>query len=59
MHKYFDIELFGYQHVDEHWWNVTFFRIASKNWGWHLFMIEQNLDGYTVQFCTYNRTNEL
>ena len=59
MHKYFDIELFGYQHVDENWWNITFLRIASGRCSWHLFMIEQNLDQYFVQFCTFNRTNEL
>lgn len=53
MHKYFDIELFGYQHIDSGWWNITFFRIASANWSWHLFMVEENRDNCFVQWFTF------
>lgn len=58
MYKYFDIELFGWQHIDEGWWNVTFFRIASGRWSWHLFMIEQNLDAMFIQWFTFHESNE-
>lgn len=56
MSKYFDIELFGYQHIDSGWWNITFFRIASANWSWHLFMVEENRDECFVQWFTFTIT---
>lgn len=57
-HKYFDIELFGWQHIDSGWWNVNFFRIAWGTSSWHLFMVERNRDNLFVQFATYNKTYE-
>ena len=57
-HKYFDIELFGWQHIDSGWWNVTFFRIAWGTSSWHFFMVERNRDNLFVQFATYNKTYE-
>jgi hypothetical protein len=53
MHKYFDIELFGWNRVKPDWWNVTILRVASGNWSWHLFMIEENLDECSVQWFTF------
>jgi hypothetical protein len=53
MHKYFDIELFGCNSVKPNWWNVTILRVASGNWSWHLFMIEENLDECSVQWFTF------
>jgi len=55
--KYFDIELFGWQHIDKGWWNLTFVRFAFGNMSWHLFMVEQNRDTFFVEFCTFNKTN--
>lgn len=57
MHKYFDVELFGWQRIDETWWNLTFFRIAGGNWSWHFFMIEESYDRLFIQWFTFNRTN--
>ena len=54
MHKYFDIELFGWNRIQEKWWNVTIFRVASGNWSWHLFMIEENLDECFVEWFKFN-----
>ncbi len=53
MHKYFDIELFGWNRIQEKWWNVTILRVASGNWSWHLFMIEENPDECFVQWFTF------
>jgi len=57
MSKYFDIELLGLQHIDKGWWNVTLFRVASGNWSWHLFMIEQNRDRLFIEWLTFSRNN--
>lgn len=54
MHKYFDIELFGWNRIQEKWWNVTILRVASGNWSWHLFMIEENLDESFVEWFKFN-----
>ncbi len=56
MHKYFDIELFGWSRIQEKWWNVTILRVASGNWSWHLFMIEENLDECFVEWFKFNIT---
>jgi hypothetical protein len=57
MHKYFDIELFGFQHIDKGWWNISLLRIASGRWSWHFFMIEQNRDRLFIEWFTFNRNN--
>ena len=54
MHKYFDIELFGWNRIQEKWWNVTILRLASGKWSWHLFMIEENLDECFVEWFKFN-----
>ena len=53
MHKYFDIELFGWNKFREGWWNITILRVASANWSWHLFMIEENLDEGFVEWFKF------
>lgn len=54
MHKYFDIELFGWNRIQDKWWNVTILRVASGNWSWHLFMMEENLDECFVEWFKFN-----
>ena len=46
MHKYFDIELFGWNRIQEKWWNVTILRVA--------FMIEENLDECFVEWFKFS-----
>ena len=53
MHKYFDIELFGWNRLEENWWNITIMRVASANWSWHLFMIEENRDECYVEWFKF------
>ena len=56
MNKYLDIELFGWNKIEDKWWNITILRIASKNWSWHLFMMEENLDEGFVEWFKFRIT---
>ena len=58
MLKYLDIELFSWNRIDRGWWNLTILRIASGNWSWHLFMMEENLDEGFVEWCTFRITKD-
>ena len=53
MHKYFDIELFGWNRLEENWWNITIMRVAADKWSWHLFMIEENRDECYVEWFKF------
>tara|TARA_B110000285_G_scaffold47493_1_gene53541 strand:+ start:737 stop:910 length:174 start_codon:yes stop_codon:yes gene_type:complete len=54
MHKYFDIELFGWNRIKKDWWNITILRVSSGNWSWHLFMMEENLDDISVDWFKFS-----
>ncbi len=56
MHKYFDIELFGWNRIQEKWWSITILRVASGSWQWYLLMIEEDLDEVTIQWFSFRKT---
>jgi len=56
MNKYLDIELFSFNRIEKKWWNITFLRIASGNWSYHIFMVEENLDGLFIEWFKLNIT---
>jgi hypothetical protein len=56
MHKYLDIELFGWNKFTKNWWSITILRVASGSWQWYLLMIEEDLDEVTIQWFSFRKT---